>query len=466
MKEIDFLIIYEHKNREFESIALLKHELVRRGYTVEFFSFDEYHNVKKRRRLFNNVKIAIMPSLYHDEEIQTFVYGVAGRVKNIVNLRWEQIFSRATEENLDYYVYPKGNAKYAYHCCWGEKPRQMLMDTGVDEDKLFITGPIQMDFVRKDFNGFYLSRAELFDEFGIDKDRECILFISSFAISSMDKWTLEWLYSQYEGVELEELKKYLTVEAGSRNTIVEWLKKIASLNKCTIIYRPHPAEANTELIEQLKMIDNIKVISDYNIKQWILACDQVYTWNSTSLTEASVAGVPCAVLRPAPLSYNDEYPIYDGFPVIKTFEEFKNHYESGSIDGSAYLLDSEKTSEYLSVNPTIPSYIRTSNVMEEAIKDTYNFPWSNFTEDELEIIEKNLFKHDFQRVTANMIIGPFNHLKLKRRVTGRFFPKLSDKYAKMTRSKKPPISNEEFEKMDERIAEVLSKIKTPYSNNQ
>ena len=100
MKDIDFLILYEHKNREFESIALLKHELVKRGYAVEFFAFSEIHNRKKKKRLFGNVSIAVMPSLYHDEEILEFVYGVAGRVKNIVNLRWEQLFSKNTEKNL------------------------------------------------------------------------------------------------------------------------------------------------------------------------------------------------------------------------------------------------------------------------------------------------------------------------------------------------------------------------------
>jgi len=162
MKEIDFLIIYEHKNREFESIALLKHELVRRGYTVEFFGFNEYHNIKKRRKLFNNVKIAVMPSLYHDEEILSFVYGVAGKVKNIVNLRWEQVFPRNTEKNLEHYVYPKENAKNAYHCCWGQRPLEMLLEVGVKRDNLFVTGPIQMDFVRKSFEGYYLGKSELF----------------------------------------------------------------------------------------------------------------------------------------------------------------------------------------------------------------------------------------------------------------------------------------------------------------
>ena len=116
MNKIDFLIFYEHKNREFESIVLLKHELVKRGYTVEFWSFYENNN-KKRKALFNNVNIAVMPSLYHDEEILSFVYRVAGKVKNIINLRWEQIFSNQIENNLDYYVYPRENAKFAYHCC-------------------------------------------------------------------------------------------------------------------------------------------------------------------------------------------------------------------------------------------------------------------------------------------------------------------------------------------------------------
>lgn len=35
---LDFLILYEHVVREYESILLLKAELARRGYTVELAS--------------------------------------------------------------------------------------------------------------------------------------------------------------------------------------------------------------------------------------------------------------------------------------------------------------------------------------------------------------------------------------------------------------------------------------------
>ena len=457
MKEIDFLIVYEHKNREFESITLLKYELARRGYTVEFFGFDEFHNKMKRKSLFDNVKIAVMPSLYKDENILTFVYGVTGKAKNIVNLRWEQIFPNSSEQNIEYFIYPKANAKYAYHCCWGQKPYEMLREDRINTNNLFITGPIQMDFLRKELKGIYLDKKTVFKKYDVENEKTCILFTSSFATSSWNKWELDWLYSEYEGEEKEYIKGYVKREKMSRDLVVEWIKKLAETKDCTIIYRPHPAEVKTELTEELSNYKNIKVINKENIKQWILVCDQVYTWNSTSITEAYIAGIPCAVLRPVELEYSDEYQIYEGLPRITDFKQFSEHFDSNNIEASSCFIDNKKLYSYISVDSQKPSYIRTADVLEQALKDDYYFPWNNFDEKDLNTIYNSLFKDNFKDLLAIILVKPFYNSKFMKRVYGKFFGKLYDRYCKMIRSKTPPITNEEFAQMEERIATVLSK---------
>ena len=132
-KTIDFLIFYVVKNRELESIVLLGEELKNKGYRVDYFSFFELDNGKKIKAVRNKVKVAIMPSLYHNNEIMNIVYSVAGRVDKIINLRWEQVYRNRVESNFDSYMYPKELAKDAYHCCC-----DAAINTNIENKNLYI----------------------------------------------------------------------------------------------------------------------------------------------------------------------------------------------------------------------------------------------------------------------------------------------------------------------------------------
>lgn len=456
MKKVDFLIFYEHKNREFESIVLLKHELVKRGYTVEFWSFYE-NDKKKRKALFNNVNIAVMPSLYHDEEILSFVYSIAGRVKNIVNLRWEQLFSKNMENNLDYYVYPKGNAKNGYHLCWGERPYEILCLSGVDKSKLFITGPIHMDFLRHQLRGFYYSRYDLFKRYGLDPDKKCVLFTSSFVVSSYNKAELEWFFSQYDKKEQEYYRNFLVRERDSKNIIAEWLTMLAKEKNCTVIYRPHPAEVKSKSIEQLKQTPNICVIDGENIKQWILTCDQVYTWHSTSLAEASVAGIPCAVLRPVDLDEGEEYSIYQDIPYISSFQRFSEYFDNNTGDNLDLFVNGKQLTNYLSIDPKTPSYIRIADVLEQSLYDSYYFPWNNFSDEQFRRERERIKKQYRLDAMAKLLIKPFYGNPFTKRVVSRLFSKQYYQYCSYLGNKSRVIPNDEFIEIERRVSSVISK---------
>ena len=58
---LDFLILYEHIVREYESITLLKAELERRGYTAEIRQL----LAKKERRLYKEDKPKVVAALKH-----------------------------------------------------------------------------------------------------------------------------------------------------------------------------------------------------------------------------------------------------------------------------------------------------------------------------------------------------------------------------------------------------------------
>lgn len=373
---IDFLIFYEVKNREFESIVLLKNMLVSMGYKVDYVSFMEKNNPEIVKKYRNNVRVAVMPSLYHDKEIADLVYFVAGKVENIVNLRWEQIFRNVTEQDFSYYVYPKQSAKLAFHCCWGEKSYKTLLEAGVDKKFLGITGAMQMDILRDEFTGYFVSKEELFQKYNISIEKPCVLFISSFALSSFSEKRFENHLSQFtEKKEIEQIREFVTVERESKYYIIQWLKELAEKEECTIIYRPHPTEVNTLDMEYLKESKNIKIIGEQNIKQWIKVCDQVYTWFSTSVAEAYFANIPVNILRPIEMNYRDDLPIYNGAQFVNSKEDFLKCYQNNINDANVKsTLNEEIIKSYYSVDK-IPAYKRTALFLEEILQTSYRFPW-------------------------------------------------------------------------------------------
>ena len=93
---LDFLILYEHVVREYESILLLKAELARRGYTVELRQLLD----RKKLKYFTlkKPKVLVSSCMYDDEAINSHVYnniGVCNKGRRVVQLRRQRQKMRA-----------------------------------------------------------------------------------------------------------------------------------------------------------------------------------------------------------------------------------------------------------------------------------------------------------------------------------------------------------------------------------
>ena len=115
---LDFLILYEHTVREYESDLLLKLELERRGYTAEIRQLLD----PKHLRLFGKDKpeVLVASCMYDNEAINSHVYNNIGRCNKIVNLHWEQMLSDTQEEG-DWFNM-NGNAKRCVQTVLGQAP--------------------------------------------------------------------------------------------------------------------------------------------------------------------------------------------------------------------------------------------------------------------------------------------------------------------------------------------------------
>lgn len=153
---LDFLILYEHTVREYESDLLLKLELERRGYTAEI------RQLLDRKKLgyftWKKPKVLVASCMYDNEAINSHVYNNIGRCDRIVNLHWEQMLSDTQEEG-DWFNM-NGNAKKCVQTCWGRKTARRLEAHGMEEKNCPVTGAVMMDFLRPEFHGYFKDKAD------------------------------------------------------------------------------------------------------------------------------------------------------------------------------------------------------------------------------------------------------------------------------------------------------------------
>ena len=142
---IDFLILYEHKVREIESVCLLKAELENRNYTVDICLS---HKINTWKYLYKKKpRVIVVIALRKNDDLRYQVYRIGGKIRKIVNLQWEQIFS---EKDISI---PEDYAAKAVHLCWGEGRKEQLKTYGIEN--AIVTGAIQMDFLSGKLKQYY-----------------------------------------------------------------------------------------------------------------------------------------------------------------------------------------------------------------------------------------------------------------------------------------------------------------------
>ena len=176
IKEMDYLIIYEHASRELESVCLLKCELEQRGYTVKICYADDLW------RKFYRPKVVIVPYIYSDEEVREFSFFGKYRANKIINLQWEQIFCMNDEKKG--FQKPSGSAKDCVFLAWGEGNKRFLENCGVVPEKIKVTGSISTDFCSTRFHRLNRGRGYLAEHYHIPADKKWMLFISSFSLTT------------------------------------------------------------------------------------------------------------------------------------------------------------------------------------------------------------------------------------------------------------------------------------------
>ena len=356
---LDFLILYEHTVREYESDLLLKLELERRGYTVEIRQLLD----PKYRRLFGQDKpeVLVASCMYDNEAINSHVYNNIGRCDKIVNLHWEQMLSD-TQEQADWFNM-SGNAKRCIQTCWGERTAARLQAHGMQAKNTPVTGAVMMDFLRPSFKGYFKDKEALCKEFGLDPAKHLHLYISSFGYASMSDAEVSEL-SKMAGTDFSGFAA--TNRSSMTQTLLWFDMYLADHPEVELVYRRHPSEWNSPALEALaKKRPNFHVIFADSVKQWIVAADSISIWMSTAIAEVYMAGKSCHILRPAPIEHEYDPVIYKDAQYVTSYEEFA----AAMADPQPPFPIAREVIEGYFDPGARPAYLRMADLLEDVYKN-------------------------------------------------------------------------------------------------
>lgn len=361
MKKVDFLFIYEVRNRELENICLLAAELEKRGYTTAFVnSWYATSNLIPDYE----AEVVVVSACY-STNTYTYFTKFATRFKKVVNMQWEQILHNGYVESpgttsWDFW----GESLRTRHICWGENTKNRLMTKfGVPEEFLKVCGCIPLDFYRSEFRSRFIPREKLFRDNGLDPEKTTMLFISSFSFTSLPLNT-----RPKSSVDFSDVHAKSVVD--SQQAIASWMEKACrEYPDIQFIYRAHPAEAQAEFLLKLERENkNFFCLSKEPIKHWIMACDKIYNWTSTAAAEVYVSGKQSFVVEPVPLDHRVTYRLFENIDSIKTYDSFKESLEL-PVDAPSQPIDDSLMDECYNQSD-VPNYKRVADWMEETFAGT------------------------------------------------------------------------------------------------
>ena len=353
MRKKNAVIVIEVANRELDNALLLKAELERRGYSVSIMS-------KTEQLRFRETDILITPNCYIQSNYEFYRYRFNCKSGRIVNLQYEQVLSPIEEDNELYSLDPV--TKRITHICWGRHTVDRLKRKNVSPDLLPVTGAIQLDTTRPQFDGYWKSRDSIAKEFNLPTDKKWILYISSFACFIGSKIN----EVQKETHTEDNVERFAVVTDASQKATLSWFDRfLTETDDYVVIYRPHPVELSSPQVREVaaKHPDSFRCIQDYEVKQWLKVADIPCTWLSTAISESYFIGKNCLVFRPCPIPPDVDCVLYQGVRAAENYESFQTQILGYDPGVEAFQIDRNLIEYYYDFSPE-PAYRKIADVVD------------------------------------------------------------------------------------------------------
>ncbi|MBQ3373387.1 MAG: hypothetical protein IJG40_09685 [Oscillospiraceae bacterium] len=353
MRKKNAVIVIEVANRELDNALLLKAELEKRGYIVSIMS-------KTEQLRFQETDILITPNCYIKANYDFYRYRFNCKSGRIVNLQYEQVLSPIEEDNELYSLDPV--TKEITNICWGRHTVDRLRRKDVRPELLPVTGAIQLDTTRPQFDDYWKSRDEIAKEFNLPTDKKWILYISSFACFIGSKIN----EVQKETHTEDNVERFAVVTDLSQKATLSWFDRfLAERDDYVVIYRPHPVELSSPQVQEVvgKHPESFRCIQDYEVKQWLKVADIPCTWLSTAISESYFVGKNCLVFRPCEISADVDCVLYEGVRAAEDYESFRAQILGYNPGLEAFPIDRNLIEYYYDFSAE-PAYRKIADVVD------------------------------------------------------------------------------------------------------
>ena len=311
------IIFYEHLTREWNAIEGLKQLFEKKNCTVWTLSIIFERSKAKFIAHTNKIDVIFVPWFIDTaHEVILFPIISSNPQIKVINFHHEQIGSKISQGVLvPRTEYAKNGV---FHLAWGTYFKDFLIDNGVDPDTIFVTGNIRNDESKRKGK---ISKSDLANLYNLDEDKKWILFAENrgWILQHNNEDTFEELAKR--GMSREYLENNVKYTLESLEGFKLEINSLPSdfFEQYELIYRPHPG---TRLFESLG--NNVKIIADHSIYDWINVCDIFLTCESTSIFEAEMCGKPCFTV-----GWAEKYPdaIMNGvcaYPSLSSISEILN----------------------------------------------------------------------------------------------------------------------------------------------
>lgn len=287
----DFIIFYEHISRELEGCQNLATELSSRGLSGYVLPIHYYRRI---RVALLRPRIIIVPFLYNQRNSTHLQFEEIYGSIPCLDLHSEQIVDETTRHM---YSPTDDYARSVYHIAWSQNFANILVDSGVEKEKIYITGSIRNDSIIN-------SRKPL-------PQSKSILICTSFSNTFVAPAYIDRVLTDHD---IEEANYRLKIEITReiRDFYFREIERYARINPdADITIRPHPYVEISDFISAYLTINrvgqlpgNVRVERCGSVQEAINLARYVVCWQSSVLLDSQLMG------RSTFLMQNREIPAY------------------------------------------------------------------------------------------------------------------------------------------------------------
>ncbi len=298
MDSVDILYFIEHKARELDIACAVKH-LIQSQYniSVEIRSIvlDLEHTLAQFLP-----KIVVLPYCVSIKSLNLEKILNQWPNARYIDLAYEQLLGEAQKK----FKAPADEfaRDYVIHHAWGEFFKEFLIDNGVPDHNILVNGNPSYALYQEPYKNYYGNvRNLLCQRFGLDPDKRWAFVPENYGWAFFENHMLRDRIKR--GFDPVHAYVYRDFAVDSLQKATEWWCAGAVLEGVELIIRPRPAVPQEMFINKIQAMvgplpDQLHIIKDGSVREWILASDLVFSSISTTLLEAATANKTLYMLMP------------------------------------------------------------------------------------------------------------------------------------------------------------------------